>query len=72
MANAIKVDGSILPVVNVLSCGPGRTPHTYVVRGACGLFEVTNAGRIGWIVEDGSTWIPELSLYGRRVTVEIV
>lgn len=71
MPETIKVDGAVFKVVNAYSCGPGCVPHTYVLRGMCGVFEVRNTAK-GWIRNEGrGGWIPALSIWATFCTVEV-
>ena len=65
----IKINGRETAVVNSFSSGPGCEAHTYEIHGGK---RVEQCGRLGWILtgHGQGEWIPEISVYGVRVTVE--
>jgi hypothetical protein len=74
MGTTIKMNGREMQVSNSFSSGPGTATREYELRSewAPGQFTYTRVRRthLGWFIEDGSTWQPSLSCFGRFVTVE--
>jgi hypothetical protein len=67
---SIKINGRERIAVNAFSSGPGCTPHTYALEtGIRGRVEYVRRAACGWILENGATWIPEVSGFGQHVEV---
>ena len=61
MANTITVNGTARKVMNTLSSGPGREPHTYELTRGAYVYEI---GGVWWLQERGQ--------FKRAVTVSTV